>query len=133
MTTVSPPLTRAEMARRLRQMEDGRHFAAILRTIAGACQLTDAELADRAGVSRQTTSAKKLGRKKIYADEVEMWARALQVPEEIFYIEDVGEALAEATRWLEWDSSAHALRGVHESSQYSPTARNLFNLALSAA
>jgi transcriptional regulator with XRE-family HTH domain len=100
-----------------------QHFGDVFRTLAGLGSYTDAELCERTGWSRTTVNGKKLCKLPIRVKEVARIAEALRVPEESFFIEDVEGAVAEAIKYMRWDPDTGALRGVHETGQYSPTGR----------
>jgi transcriptional regulator with XRE-family HTH domain len=128
MTPTTATLTTVELARQLRHYETV-HFKRVFATLVALCRLTDADIAARTGWSRSTVNGRRVGSAPITVDELFRLAQALRVPEEVFFIEDVGEAVKAAVEHMAWDDEAKALRGVHddvhELRQYSPTSRIL--------
>ena len=132
MDDIAPRPSPSEVVRRYQALEN-HHFGDVFRTLASLGSYTDAELCELTGWSRTTINNKKLCRKPIRVKEVPRIAAALGVPEEAFFIEEVEGAVAEAIKFMQWDSDTGALRGIHETGQYSPTTCNSEHVPISAA
>lgn len=78
------------------QRIDPEHFGDVLNAIASALSMTDAEVSEGSGVSRQTINAMRGGRAPIRPDKLWPLASALGIEVEVFLIDDVAEAVREA-------------------------------------
>ena len=81
-----------EQAARYLEMEQA-HFGHVLKAVASALERGDTEIAQVMGVSRQSVHAKKRGRAPIRIQELPAFAEALDISVDVFYIEDVREAV----------------------------------------
>jgi transcriptional regulator with XRE-family HTH domain len=79
-------------------MKNTSDFAARLRQLRAAAKLTQEELAERAGIHRQTIARLELGTRKPAWDSVLALARALGVDCTAFQMDDAGHAEAKPAR-----------------------------------
>lgn len=80
------------------QRMDPEHFNDVLDGIADALAMTDAEISQGSGISRQTINGMRGGRARIKPDKLWPLASALGADVEVFFLEDVAEAVREALR-----------------------------------
>lgn len=80
------------------QRMDPEHFNDVLDGIADALAMTDAEISQGSGISRQTINGMRGGRAKIRPDKLWPLASALGADVEVFFLPDVAEAVREALR-----------------------------------
>lgn len=82
---------------------DPEHFNDVLDGIADALQMTDAEISAASGVSRQTVNQMRGGRVRIKPDKLWPLASALGADVEVFFLDDVAEAVREVLRGRHYD------------------------------
>jgi transcriptional regulator with XRE-family HTH domain len=80
------------------QRMDPEHFNDVLDGIADALAMTDAEISQGSGISRQTINGMRGGRARIRPDKLWPLASALGADVDVFFLPDVAEAVREALR-----------------------------------
>lgn len=88
------------------QRMDPSHFNDVLDGIADALSMTDGEISDGSGVSRQTINQMRGGKVRIRPDKLWPLASALGAEVDVFFIEDVAEAVREALRGRHYNREA---------------------------
>lgn len=85
------------------QRMDPEHFNDVLDGIADALAMTDAEISQASGISRQTINGMRGGRARIKPDKLWPLASALGADVEVFFLPDVAEAVREALRGRDYN------------------------------
>lgn len=81
------------------QRMEPEHFNDVLDGIADALAMTDAEISEGSGISRQTINGMRGGRARIKPDKLWPLASALGADVEVFFLPDVADAVRDSATW----------------------------------